>query len=171
MTDLDAVLDRLALADIVPRLCYAEDDRAYDALRALFAETVRVDMSSLFGEPAYEIGPDELMERARTVLGAFEYTQHHTSSAVVDLDGDRATVRAAVMEYHGVSAEEVCLVRVSLRLGCVRTDREWLIDSVEVVRTGPIDGDFLVFKNALERAAAGSPGVTHARGGIANDGA
>lgn len=162
MTDLDAVLDRLALADIVPRLCYAEDDRAYDALRALFAETVRVDMSSLFGEPAYEIGPDELMERARTVLGAFEYTQHHTSSAVVDLDGDRATVRATVNAYHGVSAEESCLVRVNWRFGCVRTDGEWLIDSVEIVRTGPIDGDFLAYKAALERAAAESPGVTHA---------
>lgn len=162
MTEVDALRDRAAVAGLVPRLAYAEDDRDYDAFRALFAETVRVDMSSLFGEPAYEIGPDELTQRARTVLGAFEYTQHHTSNVVVDLDGDRATVRVTVNAYHGVSAEESCLVRVNWRFGCVRTDGEWLIDSVEIVRTGPIDGDFLAYKAALERAAAESPGVTHA---------
>jgi SnoaL-like protein len=163
MTDLQALLDRAELAGLVPRLAYAEDDRDYDAFRALFAESVLVDMSSLFGEPAYEIGADDLTQRARSVLGGFEYTQHHTSNVVVELDGDRATVRATVNAYHYLptepGVEDFCLARVNWHFGCVRTDDGWLIDRVEVVRSGPIDGDFGVYRIALERAAAESPGL------------
>jgi 3-phenylpropionate/cinnamic acid dioxygenase small subunit len=159
VTDLDVLLDRAALHDQVSRLAYAEDDKDYDAFRALFADTVYVDMRTLHGGEAQEISADELTERARRALDGFEYTQHSAANVLVTLDGDRAQVRANVTAYHHVPTEpgvdDYCTVRVYWNLGFVRTSgSSWLIDRVVVVRDGPIQGYFGVYRIAAERAAA-----------------
>lgn len=158
MIGLDALLDRAALHDQVSRLAYAEDDKDYDAFRALFADTVYVDMRTLHGGEAQEISADELTERARRALDGFEYTQHSAANVLVTLDGDCAQVRANVTAYHHVPTEpgvdDYCTVRVYWNLGFVRTSAGWLIDRVVVVRDGPIQGYFGVYRIAAERAAA-----------------
>jgi 3-phenylpropionate/cinnamic acid dioxygenase small subunit len=158
VTDLQALADRAELQDVVARLAYAEDDKDYDAFRAIFADTVYVDMRTLHGGEAQEITADELTERARHALDGFAYTQHSAANVLVTLDGDRAHVRANVTAYHHVPTEpgidDYCTVRVYWNLGCVRTDGRWLIDRVHVVRDGPVEGYFGVYRIAAERAAA-----------------
>jgi 3-phenylpropionate/cinnamic acid dioxygenase small subunit len=158
MTDLEGLLDRAALIDQVSRLAYAEDDKDYDAFRALFADTVYVDMRTLHGGEAQEISADELTERARQALDGFDYTQHSAANVLVTLDGDRAHVRANVTAYHHLPTEpgvdDFCTVRVYWNLGFVRTSGSWLIDRVHIVRDGPIQGYYGVYRLAAERAAA-----------------
>jgi 3-phenylpropionate/cinnamic acid dioxygenase small subunit len=158
VTDLQALSDRAELHDLVARLAYAEDDKDYDAFRAIFADTVYVDMRTLHGGEAQEITADELTERDRRALDGFAYTQHSAANVLVTLDGDRAHVRANVTAYHHVPTEQgiddYCTVRVYWNLGCVRADGRWLIDRVHVVRDGPVEGYFGVYRIAAERAAA-----------------
>lgn len=158
MTDLQALADRAALIDQVSRLAYAEDDKDYDAFRALFADTVYVDMRTLHGGEAQEISADELTERARHALDGFEYTQHSAANVLVTLDGDRAHVRANVTAYHHVPTEpgvaDYCTVRVYWNLGFARTDGGWLIDRAVIVRDGPVEGYFGVYRIAAERGRA-----------------
>jgi 3-phenylpropionate/cinnamic acid dioxygenase small subunit len=158
MTDLEVLLDRATLIDQVSRLAYAEDDKDYDAFRALFADTVYVDMRTLHGGEAQEITADELTERARQALDGFVYTQHSAANVLVTLDGDRAHVRANVTAYHHLPTEpgidDFCTVRVYWNLGFVRTSGSWLIDRVHIVRDGPIQGYYGVYRLAAERAAA-----------------
>jgi hypothetical protein len=158
MSDLQALVDRATLIDLVSRLAYAEDDRDYDGFRALFADTVYVDMRTLHGGEAEEISADELTERARRALDGFDYTQHSAANVLVTLDGDRADVRANVTAFHHVPTEpgidDYCTVRVYWNFGCVRAGEGWLIDRVHIVRDGPIQGYFGVYRLAAERAAA-----------------
>jgi 3-phenylpropionate/cinnamic acid dioxygenase small subunit len=158
MTDVQALADRAALIDQVSRLAYAEDDKDYDGFRALFADRVYVDMRTLHGGEAEEISADELTDRARRALGGFTYTQHSATNVLVTLDGDRAQVRANVTAYHHVPTEpgidDYCLVRVYWNLGFVRNHGQWLIDRVVVVRDGPVQGYFGVYRIAAELAAA-----------------
>jgi 3-phenylpropionate/cinnamic acid dioxygenase small subunit len=158
MTVLQALTDRAALIDLVAQLAYAEDDKDYDGFRALFADKVYVDMRTLHGGEAEEITADELTERARRALDGFDYTQHSAANVLVTLDGDRAQVRANVTAYHHLPTEpgidDYCIVRVYWNLGCARAGERWLIDRVHVVRDGPVQGYFGVYRLAAERAAA-----------------
>lgn len=161
MTDLQALSDRAALIDLVARVAYAEDDKDYNAFRALFADSVHVDMRTLHGGEAQEISADELKERARRALDGFDFTQHSAANVLVTLDGDRAQVRANVTAYHYLASEpgavDYCTVRVYWNFGCVRAGDGWLIDRVHIVRDGPIQGDYDVYRRAAERVAERQP--------------
>ena len=98
--------DRHAVAEVVARVAYEADARDWAAVRALYADTVRVDYTSLAGGEPASVPADALIAGWRELLPGFELTQHMLGPVVVRLDGDRATARTHVRALHRIGAEE-----------------------------------------------------------------
>jgi hypothetical protein len=65
MLTLQELSDRAEIGDIVARLAYTQDDKAFDGLAALFADRIGFDMSAAGGDPATDMTPDELASLVR----------------------------------------------------------------------------------------------------------
>lgn len=92
--------DRALVTETVARLGLLVDRRDWKALEALFAPTVEVDYTSLFGGSAETKERSELVGGWAEFLPRFSKTQHLIGWGAVDLDGDTARVRAPVVAWH-----------------------------------------------------------------------
>jgi SnoaL-like domain len=72
---------------------HALDAKGWDRLRRAFADTLQMDYSSLFGDPALTIEADQQVAGWRSFAGAFDVTQHITGPLVVTPDGSGARAR------------------------------------------------------------------------------
>jgi hypothetical protein len=76
-------------ADVLPRMLHAIDALDWPAVRAAFAEQVRVDYTSLSGGEPETLPADDLVARWQGLLPGFDATQHMTGPVVLtDDDGD-----------------------------------------------------------------------------------
>jgi hypothetical protein len=150
--NLQELSDRAALEDLASRLAYAQDDRDFASLRALFTDVILLEM---FGVPLSEVAADDLTAKAAATIPKWAFTQHWATNVLVELDGDRAKVRSNGTTYvHGPTEPGVpdyCVTREYINLGCVRTDRGWLIDRVTIVRDAPAEGNWGVYTAAHQR--------------------
>ncbi|MCS7477895.1 nuclear transport factor 2 family protein [Umezawaea endophytica] len=150
---MSAVEDRLAVMDVVARLAHAQDDRDWDALRELFADEVRLDLSGQSGAAPVDLTADGLVDKARSVLEGFDALHHAASLPLVEVDGDRATCRVHVVAYHHVPTDGVdfCTMRGRWELGLTRGSGRWLVHRWAVVRTAPWEGSPDVYRIAADR--------------------
>ncbi|MBD0319107.1 MAG: nuclear transport factor 2 family protein [Gemmatimonadetes bacterium] len=95
--------DRQAIADVVALVAYEADARDWAALRRLYADTVRVDYTSLNGGEASNVPADGLIAGWRELLPGFDLTQHMLGPVVVALDGDEAVARTHVRALHRIA--------------------------------------------------------------------
>lgn len=150
--NLQELSDRAAVEDLVTRLSYAQDDRDFSALRALFTDVLLLDM---YGVPLSEVRADDLTAKAAATIPKWAFTQHWATNVLVELDGDRATVRSNGTTYvhapRESGATDYCITREYINLGCVRTDKGWLIDRVTIIRDAPAEGDWDVYAAAHRR--------------------
>ncbi|WTP63230.1 nuclear transport factor 2 family protein [Streptomyces phaeochromogenes] len=156
MSALQNLVSRAAVADAVASLAHAQDDRDWTALRRLFADEVRLDLSTHYhGRPPTTVPADELVELARTTLEGFDCTHHAATDLVVRLSGDEAECSAHMVAYHHVPADpgvtDHCTMRGLWRLGLRRSDGRWLIGHWAVVRTAPWEGSPAVYELAAAR--------------------
>ena len=100
------IADRLAIADVVASVAYLADARDWDALRTLYADSVRVDYTSLNGGEPATVQADELIASWRGLLPGFDATQHLLGPVLVELDGDRAVARTHVRALHRIAGAE-----------------------------------------------------------------
>jgi hypothetical protein len=151
----EELADRAALKDLTSRLSYAQDDRDYAAFRALFTDVVLLEM---FGVPLSEVSADDLTAKAEATLGQWAFTQHWAANVLVELDGDRATVRSNGTTFVHAPTEpgvaDYCMTREYVNLGCVRTDEGWLIDRVTIVRDVPAQGYYGLYTAAHQEQGA-----------------
>lgn len=87
---MQALLDRLEVAEALARYAYGIDDRDFDAVRALFTPDAHLDYTAS-GGPAGD--RDEVIAWIESGMGVVGPSQHLVSNVVVDLDGDEATSR------------------------------------------------------------------------------
>src|SRR5439155_13924964 len=85
---IQELVDRHEIADLISRYGAMADDKAFDDGRSCFTEDVVAEYPSGSAR-----GVDVLAEYGRRALGAFERTQHVITNCLIDVDGDRATVR------------------------------------------------------------------------------
>jgi len=149
---LQELSDRAAVEDLASRLAYAQDDRDFGALRALFTDVILLEM---FGVPLSEVAADDLTAKAAATIPKWAFTQHWAANVLVEFDGDRAAVRSNGTTYVHSPAEpgvaDYCVTREYINLGCVRTDKGWLIDRVTIVRDAPAEGNWGVYTAAHQR--------------------
>jgi hypothetical protein len=94
---LRGLVDRAAVGELLDRFILALDEHDLDDgwLRTIVTEDVRFE----FPLGRHE-GVDGLAAYLERPMAAFEDTQHLTSNAVVDVDRDRATLKANMIATH-----------------------------------------------------------------------
>ena len=137
------IAELIRLTDALDR---ATDAKDWDAARALFADEVDADFSSLSGQPGGRVPADEIVGGWRTNLTAAKTSQHARSNHQVLLDGDaRAIVRSVAyawnrMEGNGDPLWEVWGI-YEHRYG--RDGDRWLIDGMTLVVTHQRGNDWV----------------------------
>jgi ketosteroid isomerase-like protein len=94
--------DEAAITTIVESVGTLADLGEFTALERLFAPEVRVDHSSLSGQPADIESPQGLMTEWSRILPGFDRTRHAVSDIETRIDGETATATADVSAGHWI---------------------------------------------------------------------
>lgn len=124
------LVDRDALAGLVGRLGLWLDEKRFDDMRSIYTEDAMADTS---GGSAR--GLELLADQARRNHQGFERTQHAITNVLIDLDGDRATVRAnliATFVQRADASRSRFTIGERYRFEAVRTPEGWRFSRVEV---------------------------------------
>ena len=132
MTDLAR---EQAVRAVVTRIPHAIDTRRWSDLRALYADTVTTDYTSLFGGDVQRQSGDELIAGWRRLLSPLDATQHLVGPIDVRLSGSQAMAECHVRGYH-VSAK-------------VPGDSEWMVAGQWIIELSEESGAWLVTKMTL----------------------
>ena len=90
MSELQGLLDREKVIDVVNRLFVAVDDRDWAAARACLADRVHFDMTSLGGPAPAELAAEEITGAWQTGLAPIEAVHHQSGNFRVRVEGDEA---------------------------------------------------------------------------------
>ncbi len=105
---LEAALDRQEIAEFIvtnSMLADSGDPAAWERYRQRYAEQITVDYSSTLGDPARLVARDLLMPYWKSLIDAFDVTQHLVTNVVVTLNGDQANTRAYVVSNHRIGGD------------------------------------------------------------------
>lgn len=91
--------DILSVQAVVTRVAHTIDGKRWPELRALFADTVQTDYTSLFGGEAQEQRGDDLFAAWQNLLGSV-VTQHFLGPVEVQVTGQTARAECHVRAYH-----------------------------------------------------------------------
>jgi len=106
--DLQALSDKLEIQELLARYARGVDTKDWELWRSVFTADAVVDYSSA----GFAVGSrDEVAAQLEAGFVAIPWTQHLISNIEVDLDGDRASVRAMFfnpMQLPGMSGPSAC---------------------------------------------------------------
>jgi ketosteroid isomerase-like protein len=128
-TELQTLLDRAAISDVVIAYASAVDRRDWARLRALFTDRVFVDFRTFDPSLYREMDADEVVEQARH-LAAFDATQHISSNHAHRIEGDRATCVSYMQAGHFLTRPDgryACFLYGYYTHELVRTAGGWKI--------------------------------------------
>ena len=89
--DLQYLLDRLAISDLLTTYAHAVDTRDWELFRSVFTEDATIDYTNAGGIAGTVTDVADWLGRTMEMFAA---TQHLVSNEMVTIDGDTATVRA-----------------------------------------------------------------------------
>jgi len=119
------LVDRLRIEERIYALGRCLDERDFEAIRGLFTED-----ASAHTPGGTAVGHDALVDQARRRHSTDEGIQHIITNLLVELDGDRASVRANLLVSFargGVSDPAPFLLGEVYRFQLRRTDVGWRI--------------------------------------------
>ena len=96
-SELATSAERKEVEDIVLRLGRMLDDQDFAGLAELFAESVHIDYTSLFGGEAQDVAVTDLLNGWRGDLAGVDSAQHIVIGPLAEITGDRATASANIM--------------------------------------------------------------------------
>jgi 3-phenylpropionate/cinnamic acid dioxygenase small subunit len=131
LTRLQELADRADITDLLTRQGLWLDERNFDDAASVFTDDATVETQ---GGRAH--GLQALSAQAHRNHAHFDRTQHVTSNVLIDLDGDRATVRAnliATFVRDGAAPEPELTMGERYRFEAVRTPQGWRFSRVEVI--------------------------------------
>ncbi|MEV5334028.1 nuclear transport factor 2 family protein [Streptomyces werraensis] len=123
-----ALTDRAAVTDLISRYLRSLDEGVLDDewARAFHTEDVVAEM------PIGTVhGRDAVLDRVRRGMALFDRTVHLGTNDVVEIDGDRATVRGAQLSTHVLAdgSQDVFVSAGRTETELVRTDQGWRISA------------------------------------------
>jgi 3-phenylpropionate/cinnamic acid dioxygenase small subunit len=136
---LQDLADHKELAELLARQGWWLDEQHFEEVGTVFTADAVVKTQSGRSE-----GLEALAAQARRVHSDFARTQHLTTGVLIEVDGDRATVRAnlvAVFVRDAAAAEPTAVLGEFYRFEAVRTPAGWRFSSLEVTpvwRSGDI---------------------------------
>lgn len=92
---MQALLDQIALRDLVMRYCRGCDRRDFTLVRSLYHDDAIDDHGTMFRG-----GPDAFVEWLPQAMAPWELTVHSISNSFFVVDGDRAEGEHHVRAYH-----------------------------------------------------------------------
>jgi hypothetical protein len=128
--------DRLAIQELTSAMLLHLDAREWDRVLDLFADSVRVDYTSLNGGEPQTVTSAALIGGWRQPLDHLDATQHLLGNQVVQVDGDQARCSAHVQGTHvlaNASGGPVWTVGGRYEFGLVRTRDGWKIDAITLI--------------------------------------
>ncbi len=99
-TNLEEISQKEAIRTTITGVSHNIDHKRWPELRALFADSVVVDYTSLFGGEVQTQKGDDLIAGWRTVLTPVPATQHLLGPIDVVARGDTASAECHVRGYH-----------------------------------------------------------------------
>jgi len=155
---LQYLLDRAAVSDVVLRFFEALDSFDTDAVRACLADEFTLDAG-----PQVTPNPEpqpvaQFIEGLVARNWGFESTAHLNPNHLIDLDGDRATVRANMWASHivGEGPQDLFVSYGKYTIDLIRKGDSWRMTKLRIgaIRTeGGAAAD--IYKAAADRLAAG----------------
>jgi hypothetical protein len=138
------------VADAVGRFLLALDDHRWDRVEAALDETVDRDYTSLFGGEPDAVAGSAVVAEWRAMLSALDSHQHLTGPAVVEVNGEDASVDIHVVGTHVLDGDpdSPWVVGGTYRLALRRRQGRWRIAAIKL-DTRWQTGDAAI----LERAA------------------
>jgi hypothetical protein len=106
MTTLEVqdLIDRAAISDVVHAYATGLDRRDWALLRSIFTDTIEMDFQSV-GLRANQVDADEWVRDVKRLFAGFEATQHTSTNHVHDVRGDEATCTSNMQATHFVARE------------------------------------------------------------------
>lgn len=148
-----ALLEHLAVSDVINRFGRLVDDRAWDGMGALFAERVELDYTALFGGTPREVRASDVGGIWAARLGGFDTTQHVIANIVTDVVGDTTTAVSNVVAVHVIAelGEDGTLTGGgTYRMRLTRADGRWRIAAIRT-EVSWLLGNKNLFAEAAER--------------------
>ncbi|WP_341917981.1 nuclear transport factor 2 family protein [Hydrocarboniphaga effusa] len=105
---LQAALDRQEVAEFIVTNSMLGDSRKpgdWERYRRRYAERITIDYSSTLKDEVRSIDRETLMPYWKSLVDAFDVTQHRVTNVVVTLDGDTAKSRAYVVSNHRIGQD------------------------------------------------------------------
>lgn len=119
-----------AVRTVVARIAHTIDTRRWADLRALYADEVTTDYTSLFGGEVQWQSGDALIAGWRQLLGGLDATQHLVGPIDVRLESGGATAECHVRGYHvrrGAPGGDEWMVAGQWVIGLADRDGHWLV--------------------------------------------
>jgi hypothetical protein len=133
------------------RMAWHADQREWDALKEVFADSVVLDYTSLNGGEPAVLSPEQIADGWAGVLGGFNATQHLVANHLVTIDGTSAVCTASFQATHRLAnpfGAPLWTLGGTFRFDLIRTGTGWRISGVVMTATWA-DGN----KELLELAA------------------
>jgi hypothetical protein len=126
---LQNLIDRAEITDLLSVLGRSLDEHRFDDLEDVFTED-----ATAVTPGGTQNGRAGLIAQARANHEAYDRLQHQISSILIDVDGDRATVRANLMGTFAHSADPKPVRQLGglYRCSAVRTEKGWRFDDLQV---------------------------------------
>ncbi|MCW8377490.1 nuclear transport factor 2 family protein [Streptomyces justiciae] len=137
-TDLRRLMDRQAVIETCTRMGWHADRREWAALKAVFADEVRLDYTSLNGGEPAVLAPEQIVDAWSRVLGGFDATQHLIAGHLVEPADDTAVCTASFQATHRLAnpfGAPLWTLGGTYRFDLVRVDGRWRISGVVMTAT------------------------------------
>jgi hypothetical protein len=145
--DLQTLLDRAAISDVLITYAAAVDRRDWALFRSLFTDRVFLDFRTFDPSLYREMDADEVVDLARK-LAAFDATQHISANHAHTIEGDRATCVSYMQAGHFLTrpdGQHACFLYGFYTNELVRTAAGWKIERYALTVTAQ-QGDPRVFE-------------------------
>ncbi|MBT9476174.1 nuclear transport factor 2 family protein [Polaromonas sp.] len=107
---LEQLIDRQLIGDLLARYCQRLDEYDIEAIGAVFSDDAVMDQGPGRGGPV--VGRQTILDGMKIRQALFRRTHHQLGQCVVDLHGDTASALTYVIAWHQTWAGEVQTARL-----------------------------------------------------------
>ncbi|MEO1653411.1 MAG: nuclear transport factor 2 family protein [Bacteroidota bacterium] len=79
-------------AEVITKLFVSTDQQNWSEVSSCFADQVVLDYTSMSGQPAATLSPNEIISAWKGILTGFEQTHHQAGNFIISQEGDQAQV-------------------------------------------------------------------------------
>ncbi|MEU4726303.1 nuclear transport factor 2 family protein [Nonomuraea dietziae] len=136
--DMLHLIERQTVVEACTRMAWHADQREWEALKAVFADEVRLDYTSLNGGEPAVLSPGQIVDAWSQVLGGFDATQHLIANHLVTLEDDTAVCTASFQATHRLAnpfGAPLWTLGGTYRFDLLRADGVWKISGVRMTAT------------------------------------